>query len=191
MAHLAGLGLAWWDPPAFERYATALHQSPWLPLAEGLLLVILLLHPARALARAWANRQARGPAPSQRRSRREGGLEPLAALSGRLMPWSGGVLLLFLLVHLAQLRLVRPAAGQELAALRAVLGQPHWLALYAAAGVALAFHLLHGQESAPRSLGLLTPSTALPIRRAGRSLALLLGAGFTLVPFVLLGRGLP
>jgi succinate dehydrogenase / fumarate reductase cytochrome b subunit len=118
-------------------------------------------------------------------------MEPLAALAGRLMPWSGGVLLLFLLVHLAQLRLVRPAAGEELAALRAVLGQPHWLALYAAAGVALALHLLHGQESAHRSLGLLTPPSALPIRRAGRSLALLLGAGFTLVPFVLLGRGLP
>jgi succinate dehydrogenase / fumarate reductase cytochrome b subunit len=191
LAHLAGLGVAWWDPPAFERYATALHRSPWLPLGEVGLLLLLVVHPAQALARAWANRQARGPVAAQRRSRREGGMEPLAALAGRLMPWSGGVLLLFLLVHLAQLRLVRPAAGEELAALRAVLGQPHWLALYAAAGVALALHLLHGQESAHRSLGLLTPPNALPIRRAGRSMALLLGAGFTLVPFVLLGRGLP
>ncbi|MFN9631815.1 MAG: succinate dehydrogenase cytochrome b subunit [Cyanobacteriota bacterium] len=191
LAHLAGLGLAWWDPPAFERYATALHRSPLLPLGEAGLLVLLVVHPARALARAWANREARGPVAAQRRSRREGGVEPLAALAGRLMPWSGGVLLVFLAVHLAQLRLVRPPAGQELAALRAVLAQPHWLALYAAAGVALAFHLFHGQESAHRSLGLLSPPRALPIRQASRSLALFLGAGFTLLPFVLLGRGLP
>jgi succinate dehydrogenase / fumarate reductase cytochrome b subunit len=191
LLHLAGLGLAWWNPPAFEHYAAVLHQAPWLPIAEVGLLLLLLLHPAQTLARALANRAASGPLAPQRRSRREGGMEPLAALAGRLMPWSGGVLLVFLLVHLAQLRLRRPAAGEELMVLQAVLRQPQWLVLYAAAGVALALHLVHGQESAHRRLGLLDPRNALPIRRAGRGLALLLGAGFTLLPFALLGSGLP
>ena len=190
LVHLAGLGLAWWDPSGFERYAAALHQAPWLPLAEVGLLLLLLLHPARALARTLANRAARGGG-TQPRSRRVGGMEPLAALAGRLMPWSGGLLLLFLLVHLAQLRLRRPEAGAELAALRAVLSQPHWLALYAAAGVALALHLIHGQESAPRRLGLLDPRQAPFIRWAGRGLALFIGTGFTLLPFVLVGSGRP
>jgi succinate dehydrogenase / fumarate reductase cytochrome b subunit len=186
VVHLAGLGLAWWDPPGFERYAAALHQATWLPLAELALLLLLLLHPARALARTLANRAARGGGPPPR-SRRGEGLQSLPALAGRLMPWSGGLLLLFLLVHLLQLRLRRPAAGAELAALRAVLEQPPWLALYAAAGVALAFHLVHGQESAFRSLGLLQPRQAFAIRWAGRGLAVLIGTGFTLLPFVLLG----
>jgi succinate dehydrogenase / fumarate reductase cytochrome b subunit len=190
LVHLAGLGLAWWDPSAFERYAAALHQAPWLPVAEAVLLLALLLHPARALARALANRAARGGGGAPR-SRRLEGMEPLAALAGRLMPWSGGLLLLFLLVHLAQLRLRRPAAGAELAALRAVLHQPHWLVLYAAAGVALALHLAHGQESAHRSLGLLNPRNAPSIRWAGRGLAALIGSGFTLLPFVLLGSVRP
>ena len=127
LIHLGGLGLAWWDPPAFERYAAALHQAPWLPAAEVGLLALLLLHPAQALARALANRRAQGAGAVQRRSRREGGVEPLVALAGRLMPWSGGLLLVFLLVHLAQLRLRRPAAGAELAVVQAVLQQPHWL----------------------------------------------------------------
>lgn len=191
MAHLVGLGLAWWDGPAFERYATALHQAPWLPVAEVGLLALLLAHPLQALARALANRAARGAVAGSPRSRREGGAEPLASLAGRLMPWSGGLLLLFLVVHLAQLRLQRPAPGEELAALGAVLRQPHWLALYALAGVAVALHLVHGQESAHRRLGLLDPGNARSIRLGGRALALLIGAGFSLLPFALLQQGLP
>lgn len=191
LAHLAGIGLAWWDGPAFERYAAALHQAQWLPVAEAGLALVFLAHPLQALARAVANRAALGAVPGQRRSRREGGLEPLAALAGRLMPWSGGVLLLFLVVHVGQLRLRRPSAGQELEALLAVLRQPHWLALYALAGVAVALHLAHGQESAHRRLGFLHARNAQPIRLAGRGLALVIGAGFAVLPFALLQRGLP
>ena len=191
VAHLAGLGLAWWDGLAFERYATALHQSPWLPVAELGLLALLVVHPLQALGRVWANRSARGAVAGPLRSRREGGMETLASLAGRLMPWSGSLLLVFLVVHLAQLRLHRPAAGGELAALLAVLRQPWWLGLYGAAGLAVVVHLAHGQESAHRRLGLLDPRNAGPIRLGGRALALLIGGGFTLVPFVLLQRGLP
>lgn len=191
LAHLAGLLLAWWDGQAFERYAAALHQAPWLPVAEVGLLVLLLIHPTAALARAWANRGARGLVAGPLRSRREGGVERLASLGGRLMPWSGGLLLVFLGVHGMQLRLQRPSAGEELATLLAVLRHPHWLLLYAASGVALALHLFHGQESAHRRLGLLEPRNAPPIRLAGRWLALLIGSGFTLLPFALLGHGLP
>lgn len=191
VAHLAGLGLAWTDGLAFERYATALHQSPWLPVAELGLLALLLAHPLQALARLWANRSARGAVAGPLRSRREGGMEPLASLAGRLMPWSGGLLLVFLVVHLAQLRLHRPVAGGELAALLAVLRQPWWLGFYGAAGLAVVVHLVHGQESAHRRLGLLDPRNSGPIRLGGRALALLIGGGFTLVPFVLLERGLP
>jgi succinate dehydrogenase / fumarate reductase cytochrome b subunit len=107
------------------------------------------------------------------------------------MPWSGSLLLVFLVVHLAQLRLHRPAAGGELASLLAVLRQPWWLGLYGTAGLAVVVHLAHGQESAHRRLGLLDPRNAGPIRLGGRALALLIGGGFTLLPFVLLQRGLP
>ena len=73
--------------------------------------------------------------------------------------------------------------------LQAVLASPVSLALYAAAGGAVALHLVHGVESAHRGLGLLEPGNAAAIRFAGRGLALLLGGGFVVLPLALALRG--
>jgi succinate dehydrogenase / fumarate reductase cytochrome b subunit len=188
VVHLGGVALAAVAPGSFERYAAHLHSRPWLPFLEAGLAALALAHPSLALARWSANRRAGGDTPSRRCSRREGAGGALAALAGRTLPWSGGLLLAFLVIHLAQLRWHRPAAGQELAAMHAVLERPGWLALYLLAGPALALHLFHGNESAHRSLGLLDPANGSAIRRAGRVLAFLLGGGFTLVPPLLLLR---
>jgi succinate dehydrogenase / fumarate reductase cytochrome b subunit len=187
--HLLGVSLALLSPAAFEGWATALHRQVWLPPLELALAAALLLHPLLSLGRAWRHAAARGPVPGARVSRRSGLIEALVSRSGRWLPWSGSLLLLFLAVHLAQLRLHCPAAGMELAATLAALASPAALALYAAAGLAVGLHLLHGLESAHRSLGLLEPANAAPIRTAGRWLALALGGGFTLLPLALALRG--
>jgi len=185
VVHLAGVSLAVLDPPGFERLAEALHRQRWLPPLEVALAAALLLHPLLALLRTAANRQARGAVAGPQRSRRGGGLEAAAAMAGRWTPWSGALLLVFLVVHLAQLRLHRPAAGAELQALLAALASPLSLGLYTFAGVAAALHLLQGHESAHRSLGWLTPANRDRIRGLGRALAVVLGAGFSLVPIAL------
>jgi succinate dehydrogenase / fumarate reductase cytochrome b subunit len=149
------------------------------------LVVLFVLHPLKAAAKAWANATAAPRVQAGRRSRRGGGLEALAALAARTSPWSGALLLLFLVVHLAQLRWVRPPAGGELAAVRGVLAQPQGWALYGAAGLALALHLFQGVESAHRSLGLLVGANAGLLRWLGRLVAVLLGGGFCLVSLVL------
>ncbi|MCP9834305.1 MULTISPECIES: succinate dehydrogenase [unclassified Cyanobium] len=186
--HLGGVGMALVNPTGFERYATSLHQQAWLPWLEVALLAAGLGHPLLSLHRARANRQARGPAAGPLRSRRQGPSETLAALAAQLTPWSGSLLLLFLALHLAQLRWQRPADGAELAGVLAVLQAPWWLALYAVAGAAAGLHLLHGAESAVRRLGWLEPANAAVLRLVGRGLALLLGAGFALLPFALVLR---
>jgi succinate dehydrogenase / fumarate reductase cytochrome b subunit len=183
--HLAGISQALLDPAGFERYAAALHRQGWLPLAEIVLIGVFLAHPVLALQRAMANRRARGPVAGPLRSRRRGGGEGVAALAAAAVPWSGSVLLLFLAVHLAQLRWHRPAAGEELARLLTALASPWSLTLYVLAGVAVALHLFHGHESAHRSLGLLDPTNGGRIRAVGRVLALLLGLGFALTPIAL------
>ncbi len=188
VAHLAGASLALFHPPAFEALATWLHRQPWLGGFELGLLAALLLHPALALARSLAARTARGPAAGPLRSRRGPGLEGLAALAAGWSPWTGALVLLFLVVHLAQLRWQRPLAGAELAAVQQALGSPAGLLLYGLAGGALALHLLHGHESAHRSLGWLQAANRSRIRWAGRALALLLGAGFSLLPLALVLR---
>ncbi|KEF41473.1 MAG: hypothetical protein ER33_11130 [Cyanobium sp. CACIAM 14] len=185
MLHLGGVTLALVDAAAFESYAAALHQQVWLPWLEAALAGTALIHPFLSLRRTVANRQARGPAAGPLRSRRQGPWEPLAALAARAIPWSGALMLLFLILHIAQLRWDRPPAGMELTAVLAALRAPWSLALYVAAGASLGLHLLHGGESAVRRLGLLAPATATSLRQAGRGLALLLGGGFALLPVAL------
>ena len=184
LVHLLGLLPALAAPAIFERSATALHHQPWLPLLELLLLGLLLTHPLLALAQTWRQRAALGPGPRVLRSKRAPA-EQLAARAGRWMPWSGLLLLLFLALHLFQLRWQRPGDGQELVALQAALAQPWSLALYSAAGVALGLHLLHGVEAAHRRLGWWWPDQGGAIRSVGRTVAWLLAFGFTLLPLAL------
>jgi succinate dehydrogenase / fumarate reductase cytochrome b subunit len=183
--HLGGVSLALLDPPGFEAFSSWLHARLWLPALELGLLLALLAHPLLAVSRWLRNRTRAGAPAGGRRSRRGGGLEGLAAFSGRWLPFSGALLLLFLVVHLGQLRWSRPAAGAELQAIEAALASPLALTLYGLAGLGLALHLLHGVESAHRSLGWLDATNAARIRRLGRGLALLLGGGFALLPFAL------
>ena len=183
--HLGAVGLALVDPQVFEAWSASLHTWWPLPILEGALVVLFLLHPLKAAAKALANVAAAPGVQAGRRSRRGGGLEALAALAARTSPWSGALLVLFLVVHLAQLRWVRPPAGGELAALRAVLAEPQGWALYGAAGLALALHLFQGVEAAHRSLGLLDGANAGLLRWSGRLVAVLVGGGFCLVSLAL------
>jgi len=183
LLHLAGVALAPLAPARFEAYAAALHRSAWLPAAELALLAVALAHLGLSLGRTLANRRAGNGAAL--RSRRSGPLAPLAALAARSQAAGGLLLLVFLVVHLAQLRWPRPLAGAELAALGAVLASPWSLLLYLAGGLALALHLFHGGESAHRSLGLLQPANGALIRAAARLLAVLIGGGFVVVTLVL------
>ena len=189
VAHLGGLALALLDPAAFERFALWLHGQLWLAPLELALAAALLAHPLLALLKLIANAGNRAGANGPPVSRRGSGAGALAAWSARLLPFSGGLLLLFLAVHLGQLRLVRPPQGQELATLLAALASPWSLLLYVAAGLALALHLFHGHESAHRSLGLLDGANGGRIRTSGRGLALALGVGFALLPLLLVLLG--
>lgn len=184
-AHLGGVGLALVDPRIFEAWSLSLHTWWPLPLLEAALVVLFLLHPLKAAAKALANAAAAPRVQAGRRSRRGSGLEALAALAARTSPWSGALLLLFLVVHLAQLRWVRPPAGGELAAVMGVLAQPQGWVLYSAAGLALALHLFQGVEGAHRSLGLLDGANAGLLRWFGRLVAVLLGGGFCLLSLAL------
>ncbi len=185
LAHLGGAVLVLLDPAGFERYAALLHRSGWVGAVEAGLLLALLAHLGLSLRRALANARARGAVGyAQLRSRRDA---PLAVLASRTAPWTGLLLLLFLVVHLAQLRLHRPGSGLEAAALRAALASPWSLGLYCLAGIGLGLHLLHGSESSHRSLGLLDAANAARIRTAGRLLAALVGGGFALLPLAVVG----
>lgn len=184
VVHLGGVGLALVDGAAFERYAAALHDQGWLPAAELALALSGLVHGLLAIGRRWRQRQARGPVtPARLVSRRR---DAAAALSARTTAVSGLLLAGFLVLHLRELRWPRPAAGEELARLLAVLHSPGLAVLHGLAGLAVGWHLLHGLESAHRSLGWLTPANGAWIRHGGRALAVAMGLAYALAPVALL-----
>ena len=171
--HLIGVAIAPLAPLQFEHYASALHHSWWLPVVEGLLLLAAGLHVSLSLGKTLSNWRAGNHA--QLQSRRG---DPLGSWSARLQPLGGLTLLLFIAVHLKQLRLPRPAPGLELLHLSASLQSPITLTLYGLACLALGLHVVQGGESAQRSLGVLNPENAGIIRRTARAVGLILGLGF-------------
>lgn len=175
LVHLAGVLLAAWAPASFEMYAASLHQAVALPFLELGLLVAALSHVGLSLMKAMSNRLAGNQAMLV--SRRD---DPWAAFAAASQAMGGLLLLVFLGLHLSQLRWPRPGAGEELVALRAVLSQPVSLAIYLAAALAVGLHLFHGGEAAHRSLGLLDPMNAGRIRKAARGMAWLVAGGFIL-----------
>lgn len=174
VVHLIGVAIAAGDPIRFEQYASALHRSWWLPLIELVLLCSAVIHAGLSLSKTLANWQTAGNH-AELRSRRN---DPLGSWSARLQPIGGMTLLLFIAVHLKQLRLPRPASGLELSHLSATLHAPATVTLYGVACLALSLHIVQGGESAQRSLGLLNPQNATQIRQGARFVAMTLGLGF-------------
>ena len=140
---------------------------------------------APAPGNTTASRQAGNSARLSSRRR-----APLAAFASRSTVAAGLLTVVFLAVHLGQLRWPRPPSGAEAAVLSALLHQPINAILYGLAALALGLHLLHGAEAAHRSMGWLTPANSLALRRGGRLLAGLIGGGFLLISLCLaLGGG--
>ena len=186
LVHLIGLLPSVLAPEQFEVYATALHSTPWLPLVEYGLVLLALIHISLTLNKAISNRSAGNTATL--RSRRQ---SPLASMASRSSIVAGLTTLGFLVLHLQQLRWPRPAVGEEAATLIQVLQKPWNAALYAAAAVALALHLLHGAEAAHRSLGWLTSHNRCALRTGGNLIAALIGGGFLTVTLVLALGAIP
>ena len=171
--HLIGVAIAPLAPLQFEHYASGLHHSWWLPVVEGLLLLAASLHVSLSLSKTLRNWRAGNHA--QLQSRRG---DRLGSWSARLQPLGGLTLLLFIAVHLKELRLPRPAPGLELLHLSASLQSPITLTVYGLACLALGLHVVQGGESAQRSVGVLNPKNAGIIRSTARAVGLILGLGF-------------
>ena len=176
IAHLAGLVPALLAPASFEAYASALHHSALLPVVELGLATTVVVHIGLTLTKTITNRLRGNDTPLN--SRRQA---PIAALASRSKLPAGVVTVVFLAIHLQQLRWPRPLDGGERAALQAVLNQPMSLLLYVTAAMALGLHLLHGAEAAHRSLGWLNPANGTTLRRGGRLIAAVIGGGFLLI----------
>jgi succinate dehydrogenase / fumarate reductase cytochrome b subunit len=165
VAHLIGNLKMYLGPEEMNEYGEALRdlggalvpRTSLLWLLRVGLLVAAVLHVHAAYSLTYTNWRARGGRYQERDY-------AVASYASRTMRWSGTIVLLFLLFHLADLTWgVEPAAteafarGDVYANMVASFERLPVAVLYGVANLALGVHLYHGTWSLFQSLGLSHP----------------------------------
>ena len=179
-AHLAGIVFAGINPDGFEQYAINLHSSKILPYLEIVLSLTFIIHILITIKKVLKNRSSGNRA--FLRSRRN---DQLGVLASKVQPFTGIILVSFLIIHLSQLRFPRPGDNLELISLKNKLDGINILALYSLASISLFFHMVQGIESGHRSLGILSKSNSSNIRNIGRFISIFFGLSYLVMTFYL------
>jgi succinate dehydrogenase / fumarate reductase cytochrome b subunit len=185
LLHLAGNLLIFAGQDTFNEYSHTLISNPLtVPVEIGLALVFAL-HIYKTIVMWLANRRARGigyekKAWAGRTSRK--------SLASTTMIWTGLVTLVFVGIHLAQMKYgawyeigdptIRDLYRTELE----VFASPLWVAVYVVCTILIGFHLRHGISSAFQSLGADHPVYTRHIVVIGTILAIVIGGGFAIIP---------
>jgi succinate dehydrogenase / fumarate reductase cytochrome b subunit len=185
--HLAGNLLIYFGPAALNGWGHRLVSNPLVVPAEIALLLIFVVHVWKAVANWWANRQAR-PVPYA--MKRWAGHTSRKNLGSTTMIWSGAVVLVFVVLHVAGFKYglfyepppFEPGVRDLYQLVVGTFRHPGWAAFYVVAMVFVGLHLRHGISSACQSLGLDGPRFTPAVLRAGVLLAVAIGAGFASIP---------
>jgi len=185
--HLAGNMLLCVGPSTFNAYSHALISNPFvIPLELGLL-AIFVIHVLQAATNWWSDRGAR---PVAYHIRRGAAGRSRKSIASSTMIWTGSITFVFVAVHIATMKYgawypasIHGEEGRDLYRLvREVFRHPGWVAFYVACMAVVGTHLWHGFSSACESLGLSGPRFTPKAVIIGKMLAVLLGAGFLLLP---------
>jgi len=194
LAHAAGNLLILKGPDALNAYADWMQGHPLLWGFRIGLLGLFAVHVLTAVRLARENRAAR-PVRYQRIARLG------TRLPGRLMLFSGLLLLGFVLFHLAHLTLravgpiaepLHDASGRVdvYAMLVTSFSDPLTTGVYLGAMALLGLHLLHAIEGLFQTLGFNHESYQPLIRLLAPALALVIVSGFAAIPLLVIGGGL-
>ena len=171
---------------AFNGYASWLSSRSWIPLLEAGLCALFLAHIVQAVRVSLRNRAAR---------RQPYALNPGhggRTLASTSMLLTGGFVLAFLVLHLAQFRFAPEAQRAHMTQLvRSEFEKPLVLAAYLLGLIALAIHLAHGLQSALQSLGVAHPRYTPLLQKLSVLLAVLLALGFGTFPVYFFASGGP
>ena len=132
-AHLAGNLTLYGGKSAFNAYAEKLHSlGPVLKVFELGLIAFAVVHIATGLWLFWENRQARPVRYAQHASR--GG----RTLSSRTMPYTGLIILAFVLFHLSNFTFSDKTPTTIFDIVSGAFSQPLYVLVYAAAMIVVA-----------------------------------------------------
>jgi succinate dehydrogenase / fumarate reductase cytochrome b subunit len=185
LLHLAGNLMVFAGQETFNHYSHALISNPLIVPIEIVLALIFLLHIAKTVLNWTKNRAARPVAYEQKSW---AGHTSRKSVGSTTMIWSGLLTLVFILVHVAQIKYgtwyqigdppVRDLYRTEIE----VFSSPIWVAVYVVGMVLIGLHLRHGISSAFQSLGLDHPVYTKRLVVVGTVLAILIAGGFAIIP---------
>ncbi len=179
-AHLAGNLTIYGGKAAFNGYAEKLQSlGPLLHLFRAGLITFALVHVLTGLYLFWLNRRARPV--GYRMHATAGG----RTLSSRTMPYTGIVILVFVIFHLFHFTFVDKTATTVFDMVAAAFNQPAYVLLYAALMIVVGLHVRHGFWSAFQTLGVNHPKVMPTVSAASIAAGAVVALGFGLLPLVI------
>jgi succinate dehydrogenase / fumarate reductase cytochrome b subunit len=184
--HLLGNLSIYGGPKAFVSYAEHLHAlGKLLVVAEIGLIVALIIHVTTAVFLFFENRRAR---PVKYAVDKGGGGR---TLSSQTMPYTGLLILTFVVVHLATFshHFVDQSTQNIFQIAYAVFSNNIYLIIYTIGVLVVAFHVQHGLWSAFQSVGANHPKYMPFIRGTSLIFAVIVAVGFGFLPYAILSMG--
>ena len=180
LVHAAGNSTIFWGRNAFLSYAEHLHSlGPLVVVAELMLLSIFLIHIITGISLFLQNLQARSDRYAV--SKTSGG----RTWGSRTMPYTGAAILIFILLHLFNVRFTDPNVPVA-DIVGGVLGNPLYTLLYTTGMSVLALHISHGFWSLFQSMGVNHPRYNQFIKVAAYLICSLIIAIFLIIIFLLI-----
>ena len=178
-AHLAGNFAIYAGKAAFNGYAEKLQSlGPLLYVFRAGLIVFAVVHITTGLVLFLQNRKARPVSYTTYAS--AGG----RTLSSRTMPYTGLIILAFVVFHLFHFTFVDKTAATIFDLVTVAFNRPGVTALYAVAMVIVALHVRHGFWSAFQTIGANHPKYMPTVSVLSLAAGWAVAAGFGLLPIV-------
>jgi len=191
IAHLAGnlLLLAGDGGVKFEEYANFMAESGNIPvrIVEIALFILLIYHIINGIRITSINRKARNI------KYKNVDASANSTFFSRFMIQSGGIIFIFLVIHLRSFFFPYRFSHPEITmyeAVKTAFENPLYSGFYVFAMVLLAFHLNHGVQSAFQTLGLYDKKITPIIKKTGTAFAIIICLAFAIIPlYFLMGMG--
>ena len=175
--HLAGNMTIYMGEDVFNSYAEHLHSlGPLLILAEWGLLFFAIIHISTGLFLFYQNFKARPTRYAV--NKRAGG----RTLGSATMPYTGVILLLFVIYHLFNFHFVDKTHTTISQIVSTAFAQPSYVLIYTFAMIIAAVHVSHGFWSAFQTLGANHPKYTPLLRGLSLVFSLIVGIGFGFIP---------
>lgn len=186
LGHMSGNLLMFKGPAAINAYAEWLHHNPGLIWGSRVVLIVsTIAHIWTGVLLTLENRAARAGGPAVDATRR-------ATLSSRTMPYSGVVILTFLVFHLLHFTFRQVALGNQefgenvYAMVVAGFSHPAVALFYIVSMILLCLHLSHGISSVFQTLGLRNERWRGRLDVVAVAYGWVIAAGFISIPLAVL-----